>query len=72
MMKFSCTRVAVSDIFYATLIAESADEAKQMALDEVERQWLGEGGKLRNWTVGIIERDVDGPARVLDSGRRDT
>lgn len=71
MMKFTCTRTSVSDIFYATLIAENEEQAREMAMAEAEKRWAGAAGRPRNWSVGILEKESEGPARILDCGRRD-
>jgi hypothetical protein len=71
MNKFSCTRSLGEDIFYATLIAEDAEQAKEMALAEVNAKWGRSGGRLREWNVALLEAGVDGPARILDCGHRE-
>ena len=66
MNKFSCTMVAGGeDFFYVTLVAETAKEARELAAAESKR------GTPRDWNAAILERDVPGPARVLDSGSRE-
>ena len=72
MIKFSCTRTAVSDMYYATLIAETEDQAREMVMAEAEKRWSGAAGRPRNWSVRVLENEADGPARILDCGRRDT
>ena len=65
MMKFSCTMADGGDFFYATLIAENARQAREMAASETKR------GTPREWNAAVLERDVEGPARVLASGSRE-
>jgi hypothetical protein len=66
MQKFSCTLVGGGeDFFYVTLIAESRTEARKLAVAETQQ------GTPRDWTVSVLEENVDGPARVLVSGTRE-
>ena len=66
MMKFSCTFTGGGeDFFYATLVAETARQARELAAAEAKK------GSPRDWTAAILERDVPGPARILDSGSRE-
>jgi hypothetical protein len=66
MMKFSCTMVAGGeDFFYVTLIAENAKAAREMAASETRR------GTPRDWNAAVLEREIEGPARVLASGSRE-
>jgi hypothetical protein len=66
MQKFSCTLVGGGeDFFYVTLIAETRTEARKLAVAETKQ------GTPRDWTVAVLEDDVSGPARVLDSGTRE-
>jgi hypothetical protein len=66
MIKFSCTLVAGGeDFFYVTLIAETAKQARDLATAETKK------GTPRDWNAAVLEREVDGPARVLDSGSRE-
>lgn len=71
MIKFSCSRMAIGEIFYVTLIAENAEQAKEMALAATNEQWFGEGGRLRNWSAAVLEAEVAGPAAIIDCGRRE-
>ena len=71
MIKYSCTKSLGEDIFYATLIAESPQQAKEMAVEETNKKWSRNGGRPRDWNVAVLEAEVDGPARVLDCGRRE-
>ena len=70
MNKYTCTRMSVSDIYYATLVAESDDQAREMAMAETEKKGYGPG-RPRNWSVRVLEADVEGPARVIDCGHRE-
>ena len=38
MNKYTCTMMSISDIYYATLIAENDDQAKEMAA--VDKQFF--------------------------------
>jgi hypothetical protein len=71
MTKYSCTLMGIGEIYYATLVAESDQQAKEMAVAEVNEKWFGNGGRPRNWSVAVLEADVAGPARVLDCGQRE-
>ena len=71
MNKFSCTRSLGEEIYYATLIAENEQQAREMALAEVNRKWSRSGGRAREWSVAVLESGVDGPARILDCGYRE-
>jgi hypothetical protein len=65
MIKFICTMSSGSDIFHATLIAEDAKQAREMAAAETKK------GRPREWSVRVLEPDVPGPARLLGSGARE-
>ncbi len=66
MIKFGCTLVAGGeDFFYVTLIAETARQARDLAVAETKK------GTPRDWNAAVLEREVDGPARVLNSGSRE-
>ena len=66
MMKFTCTLVAGGeDFFYVTLIAETPKQARDMAFAETKK------GSPRDWNAAVLEREVDAPARILDSGSRE-
>ncbi len=71
MNKFSCTRSLGEDLFYATLIAEDAQQAKDMAVAETNKTLMGNGGRPVEWSVRVIESDIDGPARILNCGHRE-
>jgi hypothetical protein len=65
MIKFSCTMTVSSDIFFCTLIAEDAKQAREMAAAETRQ------GRPREWSARAIESDVAGPARFLGSGNQE-
>ena len=65
MMKFSCTMSSGSDIFYATVIAENAQQAREMVAAETKK------GRPREWNVAVLEPEVAGPARFLGSGSQE-
>jgi len=65
MMKFSCTMSSGSDIFYATVIAENAQQAREMAAAETKK------GRPREWNVAVLEPEVLDPARFLGSGSQE-
>jgi hypothetical protein len=71
MNKFSCTRSLGEDIFYATLIAENEQQAREMAVEETNKKWSRNGGRPREWSARVLEAGVDGPARILDCGHRE-
>ncbi|MBV9827307.1 MAG: hypothetical protein JO001_16835 [Alphaproteobacteria bacterium] len=65
MNKYSCTMSSISDIFFATLVAETDQQAKEMAAADAK------SGEPRNWSARVLEKDVEGPARMLASGKRE-
>jgi hypothetical protein len=66
MIKFSCTLVTGGeDFLYATVIAETARQARDLAAAETKK------GSPRDWNAAVLEREVEGPARVLESGERE-
>jgi hypothetical protein len=71
MNKFSCTRSLGEEIYYATLVAENEQQAREMALAETNQKFSKSGGPLREWSVRVLEPDVDGPARIIDCGYRE-
>ena len=64
MTKFSCTMSSGSLLYYATLIAENEQQAREIAIAATQR------GEPREWSVRAMEKDVEGPARSLSSGHR--
>ena len=71
MNKFSCTRSLGEEIYYATLIAENEQQAREMAIDETNKRFSKSGGRAREWSIRVLEPDVDGPAQILDCGYRE-
>ena len=71
MDKFSCTRSLGEEIYYATLVAENEQQAREMALAETNKKFSKSGGRLREWSARVLESDVDGPARIIDCGYRE-
>jgi len=71
MNKFSCTRSLGEEIYYATLIAENEQQAREMALEETNRKWSRSGGRAREWSARVLESGVEGPARIIDCGYRE-
>ncbi|HUI34166.1 MAG TPA: hypothetical protein VLX67_01425 [Stellaceae bacterium] len=69
MNKYSCTMMGIGDIYYVTLIAENEQQAREMAMAETQKG--GYAGRPRNWSVGVLETDIEGPARILDAGNRE-
>ena len=65
MIKFSCSMISGSDIFYATVIAEDAKQAREMAAAETKK------GRPREWSAAVLESEFTGPARFLGSGAQD-
>ena len=65
MNKYSCSMSSVGDIWYATVIAESEDQAKELAIAETKK------GQPRNWSARVLEANAEGPARCLASGHRE-
>ena len=70
MNQYTLTMMSISDIHYATLIAESDDQAREMAIAATQKQGFS-GGRPRNWSVRVLEADVEGPARIIDCGHRE-
>ena len=71
MNKFSCTRSLGEEIYFATLIAENEQQAREMALEETNKKWSRSGGRAREWSVRVLESGVEGPARIIDCGYRE-
>jgi hypothetical protein len=71
MNKFTCTRSLGEEIYYATLIAENEEQAREMAVDETNKKFSKSGGRLREWSVRVLESGVDGPAHIIDCGYRE-
>ncbi|HTV44894.1 MAG TPA: hypothetical protein VMF05_06225 [Stellaceae bacterium] len=71
MNKFSCIRSLGEEIYYTTVIAENDQQAKELAMDEVNKKFQKSGGRIREWSVRLLESEVEGPARVLDCGYRE-
>ena len=66
MDKFTCTFISGGEDFYfVTLIAETSKQARELAASQTNR------GTPRDWNAAVLERNVEGPARVLDSGSRE-
>jgi hypothetical protein len=70
MNKYTCTLMSISDIVYATLIAESDEQAREMAMAEATKRGYSPG-RARNWSVRVLEADIAGPAQVIDCGNRE-
>ena len=47
MQKFSCTRSLGEDIYYTTLVAENAQQAREMAVEETNKKWSRNCGTSR-------------------------
>ena len=62
--------MSVSDIVYATVIADSDGEARDMAMAESAKRGYG-AGRARSWSVRVLETDVAGPAQIVDCGHRE-
>ena len=71
MTKYSCTLSIGGDIYFATLIAENEQQAKEMAMTATNKHEAGTGGRTRSWSVRVLQADVEGPAQVLASGTRE-
>ena len=65
MTRFGCTMTSGGDIFYATVIAEDAKQAREMVAAETKK------GRPREWSVAVLEAEVAGPARFLGAGAQD-
>jgi len=70
MTKFSCTMSSGAVMYYTTLVAENAQQAKEMAVAETNKTSFGAGGEPRDWSARALE-ETEGPARILTSGQRD-
>jgi len=42
-----------------------------MAIDETNKKFSKSGGRAREWSLRVLEPDVDGPARIIDCGYRE-
>ena len=65
MTRFGCTMTSGGDIFYATVIAEDAKQARELAAAETRK------GRPREWSTAVLEAEVAGPARFLGAGAQD-
>ena len=65
MTRFGCTMTVGGDIFYATVIAEDAKQARELAAAETKK------GRPREWSTAVLEAEVAGPARFLGAGAQD-
>jgi hypothetical protein len=66
MTKFTCTLVTGGeDFLFVTLIAETAKQARELAAAATSK------GAPRDWNAAVLEREVEGPARVLSSCARE-
>src|SRR5258705_12662862 len=70
MIKYSCTKSQGEDIFYATLIAESPQQAKEMAVEETNRKWSRNGGRPPEPKRAGFQARVGGPPPVVAVGPR--
>ena len=70
MNKYTCTMMSISDIYYATLIAENEDQAREMCVAEAQKRGYG-NSRPRNWSVRVLEADVAGPVEMIDCGHRE-
>jgi hypothetical protein len=52
------------------LIAETPQQAREMALAEATEKLQVTTGRPREWSATVVEANVAGPAQILDSGRR--
>jgi hypothetical protein len=70
MNKYTCTMMLISDICYATLVAENENQAREMCVAEAQKLGYG-SSRPRNWSVRVLEADVAGPAVMIDCGHRE-
>ena len=70
MNKYTCTLMSISDIVYATLTAETDEQAREMAMAEAAKRGYS-AGRARSWAVRVLEEGVDGPAQIIDCGNRE-
>jgi len=63
MIKYGCTMSVGSDIFFATLIAEDAKQAREMAAAET-KQGRPRNGASRYWTRTSPARPVPRPRKT--------
>jgi hypothetical protein len=70
MNKYTCTLMSISDIVYATLTAESDEQAREMAMAEATKRGYSPG-RARSWSVRVLEEGIDGPAQIIDCGNRE-
>jgi hypothetical protein len=59
-----------SFFYYVSLVAETPQQARDMALAEATEKLQVTGSRSREWSATVVEADVAGPSRILDSGRR--
>lgn len=70
MTKYSSTMTSGSYLYYTTLIADTEQQAREMAVIETNKRWSGYGGRPRDWNVAVVESGVSGPARMLECSYR--
>jgi hypothetical protein len=63
MIKFSCSMISGSDIFYATLVVEDSKQAKEMAAAETKK--AGQGSGMSPYWRGKLPVPPDFSASVL-------
>ncbi len=71
MNKYSSTRSLGEDFYFATLVAENEQQARDMAIEETTRKFSKSGGRPREWSIRVLETGVEGPARIIDCDYRE-
>ena len=62
------------DIYFTTLIAENEQQAREMAVAEVNQKYLKNGGRPREWSVRVWKSDVEVPpaSSIAATARRES
>ncbi len=73
MNKFSCTRSLGEEIYFATLIAENAQQAKEMAIEEVNKKFHRVAAARGNGASGSWNRRSTAPpaSSIAATARRE-
>ena len=67
MTKYRCTQTYRGTVYYVTLLADTEQQAREMATVESKQKGYSlYGGSA--WNVSVVEARASGPARVLECG----
>ena len=74
MNRFSCTRSLGEDIYFTTLVAENEQQAREMAVAEVNQKYLKNGGRPGSGASGFWNRRSTAPpaSSIAATARRES